>query len=199
MEQSKAWLGFSDAQFRAALDSALRLWDIEGGLRPEPLERPRARRYYFPTESLERNPSWRETLNSLRAPRHRREGFGEWYARCPIRPIVFEDPWEVPLGSLDREQGRESRVEPVHMHLEHRITQRLLSPFQSQGFTDHDLSRACLAHTEGSLPLVYLLGRLCLYGEHATRLHEDIIGVCAEWTGPEIATAPRSRQSTPRS
>jgi len=189
MEQSKAWLGFSDAQFRAALDCSLRLLEIEGGLRPEALERPRARRYYFPTHALERNPSWRETLNSLRSPRHRGEEFGAWYARCPIRPIVFEDPWEAPLGSLEREPDRESRVEPVHIHLEHRITQRLLSRFQSQGFIYHDLSRACLAHTEGSLPLVYLLGRLCLYGDHATRLHEDIIGVCAEWTDPKTRKA----------
>ncbi len=44
MEQSKAWLGFSDSQFRAALDCSLRLLDIEGGLRPEALERARARR-----------------------------------------------------------------------------------------------------------------------------------------------------------
>ncbi len=73
----------------------------------------------------------------------------------------------------------------MHIHLEHRITQRLLSRFQSQGFIYHDLSRACLASTEGSLPLVYLLGRLCLYGDHATRLHEDLIGVCAEWSPPE--------------
>jgi hypothetical protein len=190
MEQSKAWLAFSESQFRAALDCSLRLLDIEGGLNPEALERPRARRYFFPTDALERNPSWRETLNSLRAPRHRGEDLGAWHARCPIRPIVFEDPWEVPLGSIEREPDRRSRTEPVHIHLEHRITQRLLSRFQSQGFIYNDLSRACLAHTEGSLPLVYLLGRLCLYGEHATRLHEDIIGVCAEWSAPETRRTP---------
>ena len=44
MEQSKAWLAFSESQFRAALDCSLRLLDIEGGLRPEVFERPRARR-----------------------------------------------------------------------------------------------------------------------------------------------------------
>ena len=71
------------------------------------------------------------------------------------------------------------------MHLEHRISQRLLGRFQSQGFMYNDLSRACLAQTKGSLPLVYLLGRLCLYGHQATRLHEDVIAVCAEWIRPE--------------
>ncbi len=110
MERSKAWLAFSESQFRAALDCSLRLMEIESGLRPEPVERPRARRYFFPTESLERNPSWRETLNSLRAPRHRGEDLGVWHARCPIRPIVFEDPWEVPLGSIEREFDRQART-----------------------------------------------------------------------------------------
>ena len=105
--------------------------DIEGGLTPEPLERPSGHGgTSFPTASLERNPSWRETLNSLRAPRRRGEDFGAWYAQCPIRPIVFEDPGVTP--SANRNDG--SRVEPVHMHLEHRISQRLLGRFQSQGF-----------------------------------------------------------------
>ena len=71
------------------------------------------------------------------------------------------------------------------MHLEHRISQRLLGRFLSQGFMYNDLSRACLAQTKGSLPLVYLLGRLCLYGHQATRLHEDVIAVCAEWIRPD--------------
>ena len=159
--------------------------EIEGGLTPEPTERPRARRYVFPTTSLEKNPTWRETLNSLRAPRRRGEDFGSWYARCPVRPIVFEDPGITQLGAETSESNRESRIEPVHMHLEHRISQRLLGRFQSQGFMYQDLSRACLAQTKGSLPLVYLLGRLCLYGHQATRLHEDVIAVCAEWARPE--------------
>ena len=181
-EESKRWLDFRDTQFRAALDCSLRLMEIEGGLTPEPFERTRARRYEFPTASLERNPSWRETLNSLRAPRRRGEDFGAWYARCPIRPIVFEDPGVTPLG----ESASEPRLEPVHMHLEHRISQRLLGRLQSQGFVYNDLSRACLAQTAGSLPLVYLIARLCLYGDHAARLHEDVIAVCAEWTRPEV-------------
>ena len=39
-EESKRWLDFRDTQFRAALDCSLRLMEIEGGLTPEPLERP---------------------------------------------------------------------------------------------------------------------------------------------------------------
>ena len=185
MEESRRWLDFRESQFRAALDCSLRLMEIEGGLTPEPTERPKARRYFFPTTSLEKNPTWRETLNSLRAPRRRGEDLGSWYARCPIRPIVFEDPGVTHLGESTSAQDRESRIEPVHMHLEHRISQRLLGRFLSQGFMYNDLSRACLAQTKGSLPLVYLIGRLCLYGHQATRLHEDVIAVCAEWIRPE--------------
>jgi hypothetical protein len=60
-EESKRWLDFRETQFRAALDCSLRLMEIEGGLTAEPLEREKARRYEFPTASLERNPSWRES------------------------------------------------------------------------------------------------------------------------------------------
>ena len=181
-EESRRWLDFRDTEFRAALDCSLRLMDIEGGLTAESFERKKARRYEFPTASLERKSSWRETLNSLRSPRRRGEDFGAWYARCPIRPIVFEDP-----GVLSSEESdAASRIEPVHMHLEHRISQRLLGRLQSQGFVYNDLSRACLAQTAGSLPLVYLIARLCLYGDHAARLHEDVIAVCAEWIRPEL-------------
>ncbi|WP_406694811.1 DISARM system SNF2-like helicase DrmD [Singulisphaera sp. Ch08] len=184
MEESRRWLDFRETQFRAALDCALRLMEIEGGLTPEPTERPKARSYLFPTSSLEKNPTWRETINSLRSPRRRGEDFGSWQARCPIRPIVFEDPGVTQLGAPTSDSDRGPRIEPVHMHLEHRISQRLLGRFQSQGFMYQDLSRACLAQTKGSLPLVYLLGRLCLYGQQATRLHEDVIAVCAEWFPP---------------
>lgn len=75
------------------------------------------------------------------------------------------------------------------MHLEHRVSQRLLGRFLSQGFMYQDLSRACLAQTKDSLPLVYLIGRLCLYGHRATRLHEDVISVCAEWVRPDVRKA----------
>ena len=56
LEESRRWLGFRDIQFRAALDCSLRLMDIEGGLTPEPLERPRARRYVFPTDVARAEP-----------------------------------------------------------------------------------------------------------------------------------------------
>lgn len=50
----------------------------------------------------------------------------------------------------------------VQLHLEHRVVQRLLGRFLSQGFVHHDLSRACLAHSEDAIPRVVMLGRLAL-------------------------------------
>ena len=189
-EESRNWLEFRHEQFRAALNCSLRLMEIDGGLIPEE-ERSQARRYQLPVASLEQNPSWWETLNSLRAPRRRGESVGDWQARCPIRPVVFEDPG-VPSGGGDKESPdlAAGRVEPVHLHLEHRVSQRLLGRLQSQGFVYNDLSRACLAQTAGSIPLVYLIGRLCLHGDHAARLHEDILAVCAEWVRPEVRRGP---------
>ena len=85
----------------------------------------------------------------LRAPRRRGEDLGAWYARCPLRPIVFEDPGLTDLGEPTPGADRESLIEPVHMHLEHRISQRLLGRFMSQGFMYNDLSiRELKVHLE---------------------------------------------------
>ena len=65
----------------------------------------------------------------------------------------------------------------MHLHLEQRVAQRLLSRFRAQGFVYHDLSRACLAQSRDSIPRVILLGRLSLYGRGAERLHEEIVPV----------------------
>jgi hypothetical protein len=75
----------------------------------------------------------------------------------------------------------------VHLHLEHRVVQRLLGRFTAQGFVHHDLSRACLTQTSDAIPRVILLGRLSLYGPGAARLHEELIPVTARWTDPRFA------------
>ena len=80
--------------------------------------------------------------------------------------------------------------EVVHLHLEHRVVQRLLGRFIAQGFVHHDLSRACLAQTSDAIPRVILLGRLCLYGPGAARLHEELIPVTARWTDPKVRKGP---------
>jgi hypothetical protein len=89
----------------------------------------------------------------------------------------------------------------VHLHLEHRVVQRLLGRFTAQGFVHHDLSRACLTQTLDAIPRVILLGRLCLYGPGAARLHEELIPVTARWTDPQIrqtALSPYAREAEAR-
>ena len=98
-------------------------------------------------------------------------------AESPIRPVVFED-----TGTMDEDV--------VHLHLEHRVVRRLLGRFIAQGFVFHDLSRACLAQTSDAIPRVILLGRLCLYGPGAARLHEDLIPITARWTDPKLRKGP---------
>src|SRR5260370_36184951 len=80
------------------------------------------------------DPSWAETMDSLRAPRPRDQRFREWRRTSPIGPAVFEDPGVV-------------TEEVVHRHLEQCVVPRLLSRFAAQGIVYRDLSRACLAHT----------------------------------------------------
>jgi hypothetical protein len=123
------------------------------------------------------DPSWANTLDALRTPRRREQPFWEWRRESAIRPVVFEDP-----GTMTNEV--------VHLHLEHRVVQRLLGRFTAQGFVHHDLSRACLAQTVDPIPRVILIGRLCLYGTGAARLHEELVPVTARWIDPQRRKGP---------
>ena len=95
--------------------------------------------------------------------------------------MVFEDP-----GTLDNEV--------VHLHLEHRVVQRLLGRFLAQGSVHDDLSRACLGQTRDPVPRVVLLGRLSLFGEGAARLHDQVLTVTARWTDPEVRKGENRRR-----
>jgi hypothetical protein len=76
------------------------------------------------------------------------------------------------------------------LHLEQRVVQRLLGRFTAQGFVHHELSRACLTQTSDAIPRVALLGRLCLYGPSAARLHEELIPITARWVDPQLRKEP---------
>ena len=54
----------------------------------------------------------------------------------------------------------------------------------------HDLSRACLVQAADSIPRVILLGRLCLFGRRAERLHEVLTPVAARWIEPTRRGGP---------
>src|SRR5208337_316168 len=110
----------------------------------------------------------------------------------PLKPIPKGDDWEKPIErflfpALDQRQGADPTwagtmdQDVVHLHLEHRVVQRLLGRFTAQGFVHHDLSRACLSQTQDAIPRVILMGRLCLYGPRAARLHKELVPVTARW------------------
>ena len=168
LDKSRSWTRFRPDAFREALSRSLALQGLEP-MRPFAGEGGREA-WLFPAaqDAEKRDPSWKSTLDTLRAPRKPKQKLADWRKEAPIRPVVFED-----AGTL--------ADDTVHLHLQQRVAQRLLSRFRSHGFLHHDLSRACLAQAKDSVPRVVLLGRLALYGLNAERLHEEIVPVAARW------------------
>ena len=177
LDRSRQWAGFSPVPFRDAIDCSLDLL----GAPPlvEDTDADGRKVWTFPPldQRAATDPSWTSTLDSLRVPRKIDQKLPEWRRDAPIRPVVFED-----AGRLDEDT--------VHLHLEQRVAQRLLSRFRAQGFIYHDLSRACLAQSRDSIPRVILLGRLSLYGRGAERLHEEVVPVAARWRDPAAREEP---------
>ena len=178
LERSRRWVQFSAEPFRDAMSCSLELMGAA------PLQEDRSTEngetvWTFPplAGKTRADASWTATLDTLRAPRKTHQKLAEWRREAPIRPVVFED-----AGVLTDDT--------VHLHLEQRMAQRLLARFRAQGFVHHDLSRACLVQAADSIPRVVLLGRLCLFGRRAERLHEVLVPVAARWTEPSRRTGP---------
>lgn len=173
LEKSRKSIGLSDEHFQSAISCSLALLGTD--TLGETKDDDGFDCFKFPAldERSGADPTWAETMDTLRVPRRRDQKLWEWRRTSPIRPVVFEDPGVV---------GDDF----VHLHLEQRVVQRLLGRFTAQGFVHHDLSRACFAQATDSIPRVVLLGRLALYGEGAARLHEELIPVTARWTDPSI-------------
>ena len=178
---ARKWIGLDTEALKDALSCSLEMLGARS-LQPMPSENgDEKQRFAFPSleERLGTDPTWTTTLDTLRKlPEDGNRGF-QWRKEAPIRPVVFEAP-----------EGIDESV--VQLHLHHRIVQRLLGRFLSQGFVHHDLSRACLAQSDDGVPRVVLLGRLSLYGERATRLHEEILTVTARWSDVASRTTPLS-------
>ncbi len=177
LQNSRAWVRFEPEPFRQALSCALELLDAaplveEQDANGHPV-------WTFPPldHRAHSDATWASTLDTLRVPRRSDQRLADWRREAPIRPIVFED-----AGILTDDT--------VHLHLEQRVAQRLLSRFRSQGFVHHDLSRACLAQASDSVPRVILLGRLALYGRGAERLHEEVVVVTGRWVDPSRRKDP---------
>jgi len=175
IDAAKKHIGLEEHHFRSALTCSLRILHADGlkELAPQPGESPHLKRFAFPRLDMQdgADTTWGPTMDTLRSPRAKSQKPWDWRREAPIRPVIFEDP-----GVMD------DRV--VHLHLEHRMVQRLLGRFTAQGFVHHDLSRACFAHTQDAYPRVVLLGRLSMYGPGAVRLHEELVPITARWEEP---------------
>jgi superfamily II DNA or RNA helicase len=178
LNESGKNIGLSEDHFRSAISCSLEMMGAEK-LKPADGASDGPARYEFPALDQRQgaDPTWVETMDALRVPRERGQKPWEWRRESPIRPVVFQD-----TGTMDEDV--------VHLHLEHRVVRRLLGRFIAQGFVYHDLSRACLAQTSDAIPRVILLGRLCLYGPGAARLHEDLVPITARWTDPKLRKGP---------
>jgi len=170
LDQSRRSLDLNEGQLRDVLCESL-------GMLGADLLKPSAGRndQAFEVPALDRragaDPTWADTLDTLRSPRPPGMKVWEWRRTAPIRPVVFKDP-----GHIDEDV--------VHLHLEHRLVQRLLGRFLAQGFVLDDLARACVGQTDDAVPRVLLLGRLSLYGDRAARLHDEVVSVAARWVDP---------------
>ncbi|MDE0164746.1 MAG: DISARM system SNF2-like helicase DrmD [Bryobacterales bacterium] len=176
LERSCKRIGISAPQFRQTLSMSLRLAGVSELVEMNPGEErepgiPRRFTLLSDNDAVTRDPGWAAALDTLRDRKRRGETFSEWRRRAIIRPVAFEDT------------GR-SGDNVVQLHLEHRVTRRLLGRFTSQGLIHHDLSKACLTVVPEAIPRVVLIGRLAVYGPRAARLHEEILPVAARWIEP---------------
>ena len=177
LERSRRWVQFEAEPFRDAMSCSLELVGA-APLREGRTEDGGTIWTFPPLDGRARaDASWTATLDTLRSPRKTGQKLTEWRREAPIRPVVFED-----AGVLTDDT--------VHLHLEQRMAQRLLARFRAQGFVHHDLSRACLVQAADSIPRVILLGRLCLFGRRAERLHEVLTPVAARWIEPTRRSGP---------
>jgi ERCC4-related helicase len=173
LEDARKAIQFDPERLRDALGCSLEL------LGARPLEEAHPGRFTFPDLQERRgaDPAWSAVLDSLRMPPTEGRRDAQWRRASPIRPVVFHAQDSLNEGT-------------VQLHLSHQIVQRLLGRFTAQGFVHHDLSRACVAQSEDDIPRVALLARLSVYGPNASRLHEELLTVTAEWS-------PLARRKTP--
>jgi len=179
LSRSRKWLSFSTNRFRDALNTSLQLTSERQGhqaltLRPrdaaEAAADPERAIWEFP--SAEELPGgdavWGDVLDALRPPRQPGQKLWQWRQETQLQPVVFRDPQEV---NADR----------VHLHLEHPLVTRLLNRFLMRGFQSDLLSRAAVLGTSDDTAKLIVLARLSLYGHGASRLHDEVLAVVAEW------------------
>ena len=178
INDAKKWIGLETEELRDALSCSLEMLGSEP-LKAIGSENGAPQRYVFPNLDTRRggDASWAPTLETLREPPDNGKRDFTWRKESPIRPVVFTAPNEID-------------EDVVQLHLAHRVVQRLLGRFLSQGFVHHDLSRACLAQSDDAIPRVILLGRTSLYGPGAIRLHDEMLSVAAKWIALDSRHGP---------
>jgi hypothetical protein len=158
-EASRKVLDFRPDELRTTLETGLLLANL-GAFKPThdgAFELPA-----FPDD-------WQQTLDTLRRPKQRDESFYDW-RKTPPRPVVFQAP-----DVLSQER--------VHLHLEHPFVKRVLSRFIAQGYAAHDLQRVTVIPMPDTAQAhVLVLGRLCLFGTGAGRLHDAIVPLAAVYS-----------------
>jgi hypothetical protein len=163
LNRSRQAMDFAPELLRDAINVGLELSGAKD-LAPAPAKKDLPAAFLLP----ELSSSWADTLDTLRPPRGRDEPFWDWRKRPP-QPVVFAPPERINSGVC-------------HLHLQHPLVQRVLSRFLAQGYSAHDLSRVTIVRTSrDSLVRVIAFGRLSLFGPGATRLHDEVISVAAQW------------------
>lgn len=120
--------------------------------------------------------TWRDIMDTLRVPRTRKMPEWEWRAKNAPRPVSFS-----PSTTL--------ASETVQLHLQHKLTQRILAMFRAQAFGEDRLSRVTVVvDPTHRRHRVLALGRLSLYGPGASRLHEELLVIAAYWSDGDDAT-----------
>jgi SNF2 family DNA or RNA helicase len=172
INDAQQWIHFDTESLKNAVSCSL---ELLGAPSLNATETPEGTPQQFVFPDLETregaDPTWSVTMDILRTPPKDGKRSFQWRRENKIRPVIFNAP-----DGIDDDT--------VQLHLQHRVVQRLLGRFVSQGFVHHDLSRACLAQTKDAVPRVILIGRISVYGKGAVRLHEQILTASARWIDP---------------
>ncbi|NRB39201.1 MAG: hypothetical protein HRU20_12150 [Pseudomonadales bacterium] len=162
LDRSAKITSFEPKLLRDAINAGLELSGAKP-LQPAPNAVPGAEAFTIP----ELPESWAETLDSLRLPRGREEYFRDWRAK-PLLPVLFESPPKMNSAA-------------AQLHLSHPFVKRIFSRFLSQGYSAHDLNRVTIVRSNDSLIRVIAFGRLSLFGNGASKLHDQLVSVAARW------------------
>ena len=192
LDAAKRRVGVKGADVRHVIEVALQ--EDGAALQPGHFSVPEAVLLDPDTPSFVKDPSWAALFDELRPGRPvTSKERPRWRRETAVRGLVFEPPVV--------KEGEPEPQDVVQLHLEHRLVKRLLSRFVSQGFRT-TVGRITAIVSSGAQPRVLLVGRLCLFGPGARRLHEEIITVTAAWRdtrrddGPLVPFAEAGQATT---